>query len=127
VKRNLQVLLALCVGIIVGALLAGGPRAQGTPPAYAVIEIAEITDQEAFSKVLTGTPLGLVPFGGRYLARTDNAVQLEGAPPKRFVLIAFDTVERAQRWSTSTPVKEINGTRSQAAKWRAFIVEGLPH
>ena len=127
VTRNLQVLLALCVGIFVGAFSAAGPRAQGTAPAYAVIEIAEVTDQEAFSKVLTGSPIGLVPFGGRYLARTDKAVPLEGVPPKRFVVIAFDTLDRAQRWSTSAPVKEINAARSQAAKWRAFIVEGLPH
>jgi uncharacterized protein (DUF1330 family) len=127
VKRNLQLALVLCLGMLVGASFAGGPRAQGTPPAYAVIDVTEVTDLGAFNKVLTGTPLGLVPFGGRYVVRTDKLVPLEGVPPKRFVVIAFDTVERAQRWSTSTPVKEINAIRSQSAKWRAFIAEGLPH
>jgi uncharacterized protein (DUF1330 family) len=126
-KRHLQLALMMIAGIFVGAFFASRPLAQGSPPAYAVIDVTEITDLEAFNKVLAGTPLGLVPFGGRYVVRTDNPTPLEGIPPKRFVVIAFDTVERAQRWSMSAPVKEVNAVRSQSAKWRSFIVEGLPH
>jgi uncharacterized protein (DUF1330 family) len=49
------------------------------------------------------------------------------SPPKRFDVIAFDTIERVQRWSASAPVKEVNALRSKGANWRALIVEGLPH
>ena len=83
-------------------------------------------DADTFNKVLQSTPIGLVPYNGRYLIRSDKIVPLEGAPPKRFVVIAFDTLERAQRWSASSPVKETNAIRRSAATWRSFLVEGLP-
>jgi len=42
-------------------------------------------------------------------------------------VIAFDTMDRAQRWSASAAVKENNAIRSRAAKWRSFLVEGPLH
>jgi uncharacterized protein (DUF1330 family) len=122
-----MIVAALGVGAILGAAAAGNLRAQGPPTAYAVIEISEFTDPESFKAVLANTPMGLVPFGGRFVIRSDNVVPLDGVPPKRFVLIAFDTMDRAQRWSASAAVKENNAIRSRAAKWRSFLVEGPLH
>jgi uncharacterized protein (DUF1330 family) len=122
-----QFALALSLGAVIGGAIVTGLKAQGTPAAYAVIDVTEVTDPQTFNTVLASTPVGLVPYGGRYVIRTDKVIALEGAPPKRFVVIAFDTVDRAQRWSVSAPVKEINAIRSRAAKWRAFIVEAIPH
>jgi uncharacterized protein (DUF1330 family) len=42
-------------------------------------------------------------------------------------VIAFDTVERALRWSESDPAKELAAMRNRAAKSRTFIVEGFGH
>ena len=121
------VAFALCLGALLGATIATGLRAQGTPQAFAIIEVAEILDSSTFDKVLQSTPIGLVPFNGRYIVRSDKILPLEGTPPKRFVVIAFDTLERAQRWSASSPVKETNTIRRGAAVWRSFLVEGVAH
>jgi uncharacterized protein (DUF1330 family) len=127
VTNHWRLLIAVLVGVLIGGALFGGLYAQGTPLAYVMIEVSDVTDPETFGKVLAGTPVGLVPFGGRYVVRTDAVVPLEGNAPKRFVVIAFDTPERARRWSVSAPVKEINALRSRSASWRSFLVEGVAH
>jgi uncharacterized protein (DUF1330 family) len=60
---------------------------------------------------------------GRYLARTDNLTALDGAAPKRFVMIAFDSMDKANGLYLNT--KEMTAMRIKSTKSRAFIVEGL--
>jgi uncharacterized protein (DUF1330 family) len=38
----------------------------------------------------------MAPLGGRFIIRTEDISALDGAPPKRFVVIAFDNVEKAK-------------------------------
>jgi hypothetical protein len=53
VKKNLQHVLIFCA-------CAGGPLAQGTSLAYAIKKVTEVTEPDAFSKVLSSTAVGLV-------------------------------------------------------------------
>jgi uncharacterized protein (DUF1330 family) len=66
-------------------------------PAYIVLNI-DVTDPERFAEyVKTGAPT-LAQYGGRYLVRGGRAEKLEGSlEPKRVVVIAFDSAERARR------------------------------
>jgi uncharacterized protein (DUF1330 family) len=48
---------------------------------------------------------------------------LDGAAPKRFVMVAFDSMEKASGFYQNT--KEMTAMRIKATKSRAFIVEGL--
>jgi uncharacterized protein (DUF1330 family) len=121
------VALALLVGIAVGAEAVGGVSAQGSPGAFAIIDVAEIIDPDAYSAIVAGAPAGLVAFGGRYVIRTDKITGLSGPAPKRYVVIAFDSLEKARRWSESAPAKELEALRNRAAKSRMFLVEGLSH
>ena len=116
----------LMIGALLGGFVSTALRAQSTPLAYAVIEISDIVDRAAFDQVLQSTPMGLVPFSGRYVVRSDKLVAIEGTPPRRFVLIAFDTMDRALRWSASPAVKQTNDLRRTSAKWTSFLVEGVP-
>jgi F0F1-type ATP synthase membrane subunit c/vacuolar-type H+-ATPase subunit K len=59
VKKNLQHVLIFCAGLVVGAACAGA-LAQGTSLAYAIKKVTEVTEPDAFSKVLSSTPVGLV-------------------------------------------------------------------
>jgi uncharacterized protein (DUF1330 family) len=111
----------------IGAAGVAGVSAQGSPGAYAIIDVTEITDPGAYDAIYASAPAGLVPFGGRYVVRTDKLTAITGKAPKRFVVIAFDNLERALRWSESAPAKELEAIRSRAAKSRSFIVEGLAH
>jgi uncharacterized protein (DUF1330 family) len=51
----------------------------------------------------------------------------DGTPPKRFVIIGFDNVEKAKAWDASAAQKEVNDIRMKNTKSRSFIVavEGM--
>jgi uncharacterized protein (DUF1330 family) len=65
------------------------------------------------------------PPGGRYLTRSTTATALDGTPPRRFVVAAFDSQEKAKAWYESPKTKELTAARLKSAKSNAFIVEGF--
>jgi uncharacterized protein (DUF1330 family) len=118
--------LTLLAGAALGAAAVNGLNAQTKAPgAYAVIDISEITDSETFTKQLLpkATP-PVTAFGGQFIVRTENTVAINGTPPKRFVVIAFDSMEKAKAWETSPAQKEIDAIRAKSTKSRAFIADG---
>jgi uncharacterized protein (DUF1330 family) len=121
--------LALLAGVAIGATAIQGLHAQAQPPAIVVVDISQVTDPEAW-KAVTQRPTAsteTVKQGGRYITRTDKITALDGAPPNRMVIIAFDSVEKAQAWYNSPGQHEINATRAKATTSRSFIVEGMPN
>ena len=40
-------------------------------------------------------------FGGKFIVRTEAITSLDGTPPKRIVVIAFDSIEKAKAWDAS--------------------------
>jgi uncharacterized protein (DUF1330 family) len=95
--------LAMLAGVAIGATAIQSLHAQAKPQAIAVVDIGEITDPEGF-KVVTQRPTATtdtVKQGGRYITRTDKITALDGTAPKRFIIIAFDSVEKAQAWNNS--------------------------
>ena len=127
-KLNYKLVLTLLAGAAFGAAVIQGLHAQAKPPSYVVIDITEMTDLEGFKAVTTNPAAGparLTALGGRYVIRTEVTTALDGIPPKRFVLLAFDSREKAQGWADATDIKEINAIRAKTTKSRAFIVEGF--
>lgn len=119
IVRNVAIGLS---GVALGAVTVTALRAQATPPVYVVIDMSEITDAEAMSKATSSAP---APAVG-YLVRTQKATQLDGgAPPARFVVVAFENEGKAREWFNSPPIAAINAVRLKATKSRAFLVEGL--
>jgi uncharacterized protein (DUF1330 family) len=66
----------------------------------------------------------MTAFGGKFVIRTENIVALDGTPPKRFVVIAFDSVEKAKAWDASPAQREIADIRQRSTKSRQFVVDG---
>jgi uncharacterized protein (DUF1330 family) len=64
-------------------------------------------------------------LGGRYLIRTKTITPLDGTSPKCFVVLQFDSTEKAQGWANAQDIKEINGVRLRTTKSNAFIVDGF--
>jgi uncharacterized protein (DUF1330 family) len=127
-KLRYTVAFSLLAGIALGAAAIQGLHAQAKPPTYVVIDISDVTDPEGFKAVTTSTaasPARAAALGGRYLIRTEATSALDGTPPKRFVVLAFDTREKAQGWADAADVKEINAIRGKTTKSRAFLVEGF--
>jgi uncharacterized protein (DUF1330 family) len=125
-KSNHKIAVALVAGVAIGGAIIQGLHAQGEPPAYVVTYISDITDPEGFKALPPKAgPETLAPFGGKYLIRTENVTALEGTPPKRFVVIAFDNAAKAKAWKDSAGAKEISSIRVKTTKSSQFLVEGL--
>ena len=118
--------LTVAVGLGVGVIATRGLAVQAKRTFYVVIEVDEITDADGYKAMTKNGPANIVEVkhaDGRYLARTDNLTGLDGATPKRFVMIAFDSMDKANGYYQNT--KEMTAMRIRATKSRAFIVEGL--
>jgi uncharacterized protein (DUF1330 family) len=117
--------LAMFAGVAIGATAINHLNAQGTPGAYVVIDSSEISDPQAFKKVIDDAPAIVAAAGGRFIIRTDNITALDGTPPKRFVVIAFDNMEKARSWYNSPANKPILDIGSRATKSRFFVAQGM--
>jgi uncharacterized protein (DUF1330 family) len=122
-----KIALAVLVGAGLGAAAIQGLNAQTKPPAYVVVAVRKINDADAFKAgvVDKATPAALAAAGGRYVVRAKTVISLDGTAPQRFVLIAFDSVEKAQAWSDSAVTKEITAARMKSTDSLSFIVEGF--
>jgi uncharacterized protein (DUF1330 family) len=125
-KANRKLAIALVASIAAGGAIIQGLHAQAKPPVYVVVDIADITDTEGFKAIIPlSAPDTLTPFGGRYVIRTDKITALDGTPPKRFVVIAFDNVEQAQAWKASESAKKVDVIRDKTTKSSQFLVDGM--
>jgi uncharacterized protein (DUF1330 family) len=94
----------LVSGLAIGAVLTTALRAQSTPPAYVVAEVV-VHDADTFARDYAPKIAGtLQPYGGRILT-SGKLTALEGNVPQRFVIIEFDSVEKARGWYDS-PIYE---------------------
>ena len=125
-KVNRRLLLTLLVGSALGAAAIQALHAQVKPPVYVVVDISDITDPEGFKAIPPKSgPETLAPFGGRYVIRTEKITALDGTAPKRFVVIAFDSVEKANAWKASPSSREVDVIRDKTTKSSQFLVEGM--
>ena len=70
-------------------------------------------------------PAALAASRGRYVIRTQTVKSLDGPAPERFVVISFDSAEKAQAWNDSPATKEITAARIKSTDSLSFIVEGV--
>jgi uncharacterized protein (DUF1330 family) len=122
-----RIALTLLAGLAVGAAAVEGLHAQTKPPAYVVIAIRGISDHAAYKTVTEKAPPVVAGAGGKILIASGDINSLDGPSPKRFALIAFDSVEKAQAWYNLPAQKEITAMRKQSTDSLAFIVEGRPN
>ena len=100
-KQNHKLMLVLLAGIgLGGAGATASSNAQQPKPApgYVVAEV-EVNDTTAFAKYAAAVPGMLAPFNAKYVVRAGKITPVEGDAPKgRYIVIAFDSVEKAQAW-----------------------------
>jgi uncharacterized protein (DUF1330 family) len=122
-----KIALALLVGTGLGAAALQGLHAQAKPPTYVVVAVRSVKDADGFKAgvVDKASPAALAAAGGKYVVRTQTITSLDGTPPQRFVLISFDSPEKAQAWYNLPATKEINAVRMKTTDSLSFIVEGF--
>jgi uncharacterized protein (DUF1330 family) len=124
-KQGIALGLGMLLGMVVGAVTVGGLNAQNAAPgAYAVVDISEINDPAVFKTLLPKAGPSMAAFGGKFVARTENIVALDGVAPKRFVILGFDSLDKAKAWDASAAQKEVDDIRKKSTKSRSFIVDG---
>ena len=127
-QPNHKLALAVLAGVALGAGGVTAIKAQQAKPApgYVVAEV-EVNDAAAFQKYAAAVPGTLAPFNARYVIRAGKITPVEGdAPKQRFIVIAFDSVEKALAWEDSPAYEAIKPIRHASAKSRVFIAEGVP-
>ena len=127
-KPNHKLLLGVLVGAVIG--VAGAAAIHARPmtmaPGYVIAEV-DVTDPATFKEYADKAPGTIAQYGGHYIVRGGNTVALEGEGevPKRYVVIAFESVEKAKAWEDSPEYTAIKPIRHKSAKSRVFIVEGI--
>ena len=123
---NRKLALGLLIGIVIGIAGATAIRARQarTAPGYIIAEV-EVTDRDAFQKYGAKVPETLAPFNHQYIIRGGKTISLEGEPPRGIIMIAFDSVEKAQAWYESPAYSAIKPMRLNSARSRIFIAEGV--
>jgi uncharacterized protein (DUF1330 family) len=116
--------LAILAGAALGAAAVDRLHAQGKSGAYSVIEISEVTKPDAYNPITTKGPEAAKAFGGRYVIRTNDIAAADGTPPKRIIVIGFDSMEKLKAWYASPAQKEVDAIRLKTSKSRQFFVEG---
>ena len=121
------VALSMLAGFGLGALAIQTLHAQGKPPVYVVSEI-DVTNVDAYTKeyVPVVRPI-LAKSGGKLVAVSQSPTSLEGAPQKSRVAInVYDSLEKAKASREAADYKEARKIGDKYAKFRAYVVEGLP-
>ena len=127
-KTRYVTLLSLLAGAAIGALSVGGLYAQTkSPGAYVIVDISQVNNPDGFKQLFPKAPPAVAAFDGQFLTRTEKITALDGTPPKRFVIIGFESVDKAKAWDASAAQKEVNDIRIKNTNSRSFIVavEGM--
>jgi len=126
-KTNHKLMIAVLAGALLGA--AGISVMHARPamgvPGFVVAEV-DVTDAATFQKYADKAPGTIAQYGGHYVIRNGKNTSIEGDAPKRFVVIQFDSVEKAKAWEDSPEYDAIKPIRHSSAKSRVFIIEGYP-
>jgi uncharacterized protein (DUF1330 family) len=92
--------------------------------AYVIVNI-EVRDRERYAQYIQVAPESIARYGGRYLVRGGKTEVLEGSwRPKRFVVLEFESLEKAKAWWDSEEYRGPKAMRQAAADTDLFIVEG---
>jgi uncharacterized protein (DUF1330 family) len=118
--------LAMLAGAAFGATAVSGLNAQGKAPgAYAVVDISAINNLDAYKTLIPKAGPAADAFGGKFIVRTEKFEAFDGTPPSRFVIVAFDSMEKAKAWHDSAATKDVDAIRMKSSTSRAFAVEPL--
>lgn len=109
-----------------GAATIEGIHAQSKPPTYGVVAIRKINDAETFKTgVVDKAGAAMAGFGGHFVIRSNKLTSVNGTPPERFVLLAFDSAEKAEAWHNSAAQKDVDAALVKSTDSLSFMVDGL--
>jgi uncharacterized protein (DUF1330 family) len=123
-----KIALALIAGVALGVAAVQGLHAQAKPKAYLVTE-SEVLDRSAVPPYGSVLSPAMQAAGGHWIGGgggpTEKITAVVGDPPKRFGVVEFENLDKAQAWLKSPGREGIAPQRNKAIKIvRQFIFEG---
>ena len=130
-KTYYTLTLAMLAGCGLGAAAVQGLHAQAKPPIYYVVEI-DSTNPDAYAKEFAPQAQAIIKAaGGRFLAiggagatGAKEVIAIEGEPPKRAVVMGWDTMEQIHAWWANPEYLALRKDVDKYTKFRSFAVEG---
>jgi len=122
-------LAALVVAGILAFAASEHLFAQESAPAFVIVERLTTTGPESIQEQYGKISRDIVAkFGGRYVARSQRNVLLEGDGnvPCCMAVISFPSAEAAKAWFDSPENQEAAKIRRSGATFRIVAVQGLP-
>jgi uncharacterized protein (DUF1330 family) len=101
---------------------------QANAPAFVIVERLSTTGPETIQEQYGKVSRDIVArFGGRYLARSQHNILLEGdsGTPCCIAILSFPSVEAAKNWFDSPENQHAAKIRRSGATFRIISVEGL--
>ncbi len=101
---------------------------QANAPAFVIVERLSTTGPETIQEQYGKVSRDIVArFGGRYLARSQHNILLEGdsGTPCCIAILSFPSVEAAKNWFDSPENQDAAKIRRSGATFRIISVEGL--
>ena len=126
-RTQYSVTLAMLAGFGLGAVAVQGLHAQAKPPVYQVVEIDPVNMESYVKDYVPKAQAAIKAAGGKFLAAGGKTTAIEGEPPKpRIVIQQWDSLEKVQAYRNSMAFKDLLPLRDKLAKFRSFVVEGVP-
>ena len=92
--------------------------------AYIIVQI-DVKDQEKYNEYKTMVPPTIEAYGGKFLVRGGATETLEGDwNPERFVILEFESAERAKQWWSSEEYRKPKELRQSASVAQIIVAEG---
>lgn len=126
-KLRYTVVTSIVASVALGAAAIQGLHAQAKPPVYVVVE-NDVSPSNVDAYIREFSPLAvkaLTDGGAKFLARGGNSASIEGDPPKRVVVLMFESVEKAKAAFASPAYRDARKIGDKYAKFRIFVTEGL--
>jgi len=93
-------------------------------PAYLIARVS-VSDPQQYKQYTDRTPGVIAKFGGKFIVRGGQIVNLEGPPESgRIVVIEFPSLEHVQAFYRSEEYQQIKKLRAGAATGSLIAVEG---
>ena len=126
--------IGLGVGLLAGAVVGAtvtGLHAQSKAPVFLVTEI-DVTNPDAYGKEFAPKAQATIKAaGGKFIviggaggASAKPITAIEGTPPRRVAIQAWDSLEALNNWYKSADYQEALKIGQKYATFRRYAVEG---
>jgi uncharacterized protein (DUF1330 family) len=123
--------VGMIVGTVIGAAAVSGLHAQGKAPVFLVTEI-DVSNPEAYGKefapkaqaTIKAAGAKFIVIGGAGGASAKPITAIEGTPPKRVAIQAWDSLEALNAWYKSADYQEALKIGQKYATFRRYAIEG---